>query len=114
MNWIQTEIQNKESQRNDYVVLTEGKNYVTIDVSKAPNKREQEFEGRKRAYHEFNCLDQNNTGKLLSCTDYLYGKILAELKEHAESNIQWAALEIRKEKETPTKTHWTVIIQKTG
>jgi hypothetical protein len=112
MSWIQEELKERMDSTgtsSGYFKLKDGKNTVTLDISKAPTKRLVEMDGKKRDYHDYLCLDDANLGKVFSATGFLHSLIIKELTDYAEKNCSIAVLEIRVEHPTPTKTSYVVI-----
>lgn len=110
-NWIQEELKERNDRAggSDFFKLKDGKNILTVDISKAPVKRIVLMDGKNRDYHDYICLDPDNHGKVFSATGYLHSMIVKELTDYADKNCSVAMLEIRVEHPTPTKTSYVVI-----
>lgn len=112
--WIKKAIEQQEKNRKEtsnYVEWKIGKNYLTLDLTREPTKIIKDYDGKKKAYYQFMCIDEEHLGKLASCTEWLYDKIVTELQEYKEQNIIAASFEIRMEKPSVNKTEWTVIVK---
>lgn len=111
MSWIQEQLKERNDTQNTtgFFKLKDGKNLLTVDISKAPVKRVVLMDGKNRDYHDYTLVNPEDFGKTFSATGFLHSMILKELADYADKNCTVAMLEIRVEHPTPTKTSYVVI-----
>ncbi len=106
MSWLEKYENAENDFGGDKYVKLSGDTDVTIDMVTEPVRREVKgTDGKNRLYWDLTTVD----GKILSCTNFLFGVIRKELDQLKGKTVDTATLRIKKV--VGDKVSWVVVLK---